>query len=129
MSIWLLTLLVWTHFIADFVLQTDKMALNKSKSNYCLFIHVAVYSTVMLVFGWKFALTNFVLHYIVDWGTSRWSTYLWNAGKRQLFFIIVGLDQSIHITFLLITAQIFDISSGCLASQLLRAFNHVFIGL
>ncbi len=51
------------------------------------------------------------------------------TGKRQLFFIIVGLDQSIHITFLLITAQIFDISSGCLASQLLRAFNHVFIGL
>lgn len=51
MSIWLLTLLVWTHLIADFVLQTDKMAFNKSKSNYCLFIHVAVYSTVMLVFG------------------------------------------------------------------------------
>ncbi len=51
MSIWLITLLVWTHFIADSVLQTDKMALNKSKSNYCLFIHVAVYSMVMSVFG------------------------------------------------------------------------------
>jgi hypothetical protein len=35
--------LIWIHWFADFFCQTDKMAINKSKSIYWLTIHVFVY--------------------------------------------------------------------------------------
>ena len=99
--------LVWLHFIADFVFQTDKMAMNKSTSNLWLGLHVLIYTIPFLLFGWKFALVNGVCHFITDWFTSRATSKLWKAGERHWFFVVIGADQAIHTTTLLLTFNYF----------------------
>ena len=93
--------IIWLHFIADFFLQNDKMALNKSSSNKWLGIHVAVYSIPFLwFFGWKYALFNGVAHFITDWISSRLAKKLWMDGERHWFFVVLGADQAVHMTCL-----------------------------
>lgn len=93
--------LVWLHFISDFILQTDKMALNKSKSNIWLLTHAVTYSLPMLFFaGPIFAVINGAAHFVVDWCTSRVNSRLWKSDKRHLFFTMIGFDQAIHLTTL-----------------------------
>lgn len=108
-------LILLTHFIADFVCQTDKMALNKSKSNFFLSLHVLTYTGVLLVitgfiFGWSYGffawiVLNAGLHWATDYGTSRLTSYLWVNERRHWFFVAIGADQMIHYTCLLLTYQ------------------------
>lgn len=119
------------HFIADFLLQSDWMAVNKSKSNAALTAHVTVYAACFLVFGIHFAAVTFYLHWITDYFTSRWTSKLWffkyvcsycgepwdthDCGKvdgpfwtyvhskRHWFFVVIGLDQLIHFFTLAVT--------------------------
>lgn len=102
----------WLHFIADFLLQSDKMALNKSHSFKWLSIHALVYSLPFLVyfsvmydplFGLTFAVINGILHWVVDAITSRVTAYLWKKEERHWFFTVIGLDQAIHMTCLVVT--------------------------
>ena len=95
--------LIWMHFVSDFVLQTDKMAMNKSKSNKWLGIHVLVYSFPFLFFGWKFALVTLAFHFVTDYFTSRGTSYLWKKEMRHWFFTLIGFDQAIHLTTLFFT--------------------------
>ena len=53
--------LMWLHFFADFVLQSDYVATNKSKNNKILTLHCLIYSIPFLWFGWAFALFNGLL--------------------------------------------------------------------
>ncbi len=101
-------LLLGAHWFGDFFLQTDEMALNKSASNGWLTAHVAVYTGVLFVVTvsvspW-YALVNGGLHWGVDYGTSRWTSHLYKAGRRHDFFVVVGLDQMIHTWCLGVTA-------------------------
>lgn len=92
--IWAVTALLVTHFIADFLLQTDWMALNKSKwtdfftlphndpsQNFqgilALLSHTGLYALCFLPFGWAFALVTFGLHTLTDAVTSRITSKLW----------------------------------------------------
>ena len=96
-------LIIWIHFIADFVLQSDKVAINKSKDIKCLIWHCAIYYIAMLVFGPEFALINGVAHFVVDFITSKITSYLWITNRRHWFFTMVGLDQAIHMTCLFLS--------------------------
>lgn len=95
------------HFVADFILQSDWMAQNKSKNNWALLSHAIVYtSPFALFYGLKFALITFLFHFWQDYFTSRINSKLWKAGKVHYFFVGVGADQLLHFYTLAWTLQI-----------------------
>lgn len=95
--------LIWMHFVADFVLQTDKMATKKSTDSRWLFFHCWVYSIPFAFFGIQFALITLFFHFVTDYITSRETSYLWKKEQRHWFFTLIGFDQAIHLTTLLLT--------------------------
>lgn len=98
-------MLLVLHFIADFILQSDYMAINKSKDFIALIGHTAVYSLVFIPFyGTGFAAVTFVLHTIQDYFTSRINAKLWQANQRHWFFVGIGADQLLHYVTLAYTA-------------------------
>jgi len=103
------------HWIADFVLQTDKQAKGKSKNWRDLLSHTFNYSLVWCIpfvilglIGYKhydlgfkqelvwFPLITFICHTITDYYTSRLNSKLWSEGKVHHFFVSVGFDQVLH---------------------------------
>ena len=122
------------HWLADFFLQTDWMAVNKSRRWDVLLLHVVVYSTAMsiLMWSWQFGIVTFALHFLTDAATSRmgralfpWTPraydnpklYLdeegepsgpWGLGlkrSRHWFFTVIGADQWLfHWPQLVLTA-------------------------
>jgi hypothetical protein len=93
-----LSTMAW-HYVADFLLQTDWMAVNKSKRWDALTVHVLIYSLVFtLLYGWLFGIITFVTHFITDAITSRISRRLYYpVFHRHWFFAMIGLDQLIHM--------------------------------
>jgi len=112
--------LIWIffcHTIADFILQTRWMAENKSSSLKALTVHIIEYTTVMFVglilpFGLAnaalYAVINGVLHFFTDFITSRLSSYAYKNEKMKLFWGIIGFDQFIHISCMLLTLLFFS---------------------
>jgi hypothetical protein len=99
-------MIIWIHFIADFLFQSDWMAVNKSKNSLlglsAMATHISIYTmTLMVVYGVQFAITQGILHLVTDMVTSRATSYLWVKGYRHWFFVVIGLDQAIHLTCLL----------------------------
>ena len=100
LSIHLILILLWIHFITDFFLQDDETAINKSKSNYYLSGHCLIYMIPFLPFGIYFGLLLFISHFVIDYVTSRITTKLFLQGKRHWFFCTIGIDQALHLTVL-----------------------------
>jgi hypothetical protein len=106
-------IILFAHFVSDFILQTDKQAINKSKSNKWLTVHVSLYSLSMLVFqfsifdsitlGICWVVINGLLHWGQDWYTSRLNSMLYANGERHWFFVGIGADQFLHYVCLLMT--------------------------
>lgn len=102
---WAVVALIVVHFVADFVLQSDTMAKNKSKSSKWLGIHILCYMGPLLLFcfslGWigglLFTLVNGAAHFATDYVTSRITSRLWAKGDVHNFFVVIGLDQSFHM--------------------------------
>ena len=96
------------HWLADFVLQSQWMSVNKSKRLDALASHVATYTGILfvgsaLVFGVRemaplvlFVGVNGILHLATDFVTSRITSRLWQQQREHLFFVAVGFDQLIH---------------------------------
>lgn len=93
------------HWIADFVLQTDKQAKGKSKNWSELLSHTVIYSLCWWIIApflphWYdagiFVFITFVLHTITDYFTSRLNSKLWADGKIHYFFVSIGFDQILH---------------------------------
>jgi len=100
----ILLLLVWTHFVADFILQTNYIAANKSKYTGCLLIHCIIYSIPFLIFGVEYAIINGMLHFIVDYFSSALTTVFYANDKIHRFWVTIGCDQAIHMTCLVLTS-------------------------
>ncbi len=116
-------IIIFIHWVADFVLQTDWQAQNKSKNNFALLSHTSNYTLVWLVpmgfiFGipkenattewivWStlyFCMITLVAHTITDYFTSRLNSKLWAGGKVHYFFVSVGFDQVLHYGQLFLT--------------------------
>lgn len=103
--------LIIFHFVADFVLQSDWMAQNKSKSFEALSAHILVYTICLLVgvipllfiIGHRggsaamiWVCLNGAAHMATDYVTSRINARLWAAKEVHWFFVGVGADQVVH---------------------------------
>jgi hypothetical protein len=97
-----LSLLV-VHYIADFLLQTDWQAQNKSKNWQALIHHVCTYAPCFLWWGVPFVAVTLVTHFITDAITSRITSRLWAKKQVHWFFAVIGFDQLIHFTTLALT--------------------------
>lgn len=114
-SIQLIIFLLFIHFLADFGLQTDDQAVNKSSSGKYLSMHVGVYSLCWLIaMGiWTgsfitaiyFANITFVFHFLTDYFTSRISKSFFDKKDFHNGFVIVGFDQLLHYIQLIFTYQ------------------------
>lgn len=108
-----LILIFVIHFISDFIFQSHEMSLKKSKSLLWLNYHILIYSgittlcwviysieltTIPLIFG-----VTFITHWITDFFTSKWSSYFYSKNSIHNFFLVIGLDQLIHATTLILT--------------------------
>jgi len=108
-------ILLFVHWVADFLLQTKNMAINKSKEVGWLTFHVAVYSLtwfILLSFiygiekSFIFSAMTFSLHFITDFWTSKWTSKLYRDSKFYgfpSFFSVIGLDQWLHFAQLILT--------------------------
>lgn len=111
--------IIFIHWLADFVCQTDWQAKNKSTSNKALISHTLTYtsmwtSAVILYYlftgiqlFWFLPIT-FVAHTIQDYFTSRLNKKLLDKGDTHNFFVSIGFDQVLHyvqlfLTFILLT--------------------------
>lgn len=120
--------LLAVHFVADFILQNDWMAVQKSKRLDALTVHVGVYAvTFGLLYGWPFGLVTFLTHFATDFWTSKASRRLFpfiiyplpdnttanlklyedlegtDGRSRHWFFVCIGADQLIHYLTLAVT--------------------------
>ena len=104
--IWQLTLLLFTHWIGDFVCQTTWMATGKSSRLDALIVHVLMYSIVLagaavVLFGQTetaamFVACNAAFHLVTDFCTSKVSAAFHARQNMRGFFIVLGLDQFLH---------------------------------
>lgn len=88
------------HFIGDFLLQSDRMSKNKSKSLRWLSAHICVYTLALTPLGLTFAMVNGFAHLCIDYGTSKATSRLWEAKKTHWFFVVIGADQLVHYALL-----------------------------
>lgn len=116
-SIFSILTISFFHWIFDFIFQSHWMASNKSKNNKALAAHVGVYTIGMLIAGLillppsinviYFAFLNGILHFCVDWVTSRCTSKLYAKGDFHNFFVVIGLDQFIHLVSMALTYYYF----------------------
>ena len=99
MNLTLILYILFTHWVADFVFQTNEMALNKSKSIEWLSYHVCVYTLPWFVIGWQFALINGICHWVIDFLSSKVNAVLYEK-SRHYFFVAIGFDQFLHYVVL-----------------------------
>jgi len=110
-----IVILLFVHWIGDYVLQTNEMAANKANGVRWLSIHVAVYAVALFCFALfffevaaalYFVLANAALHWVTDFLTSRTATKYKN--RPRIYFPIIGLDQFIPAASLILMLDYFS---------------------
>lgn len=96
--------LLTAHFVADFALQPDWMAISKRRSGYILAFHAVVNGATLLLFSWPFgppiwwpAACLTFLHYWIDWAKCRTDRLF--KSVPMLGFL---LDQGLHLVSILL---------------------------
>ena len=110
--------LLMLHFIGDFLLQPNWVAKDKNSNPIALIIHGCLYSLPfafhIMIFDmqynmtWGFIFLNSGIHIIVDFITSKFTSYFHKKEMRSAFFDTIGFDQMAHmiIMFALFAASI-----------------------
>lgn len=118
-AVWVLLLLLFGHWLADFVWQPDWMAKSKSSHWGVLTEHALRITCVMMLVAravewisgppafsngptW-FALINGGGHFVIDAVSSRATGRLWKQGRVHDFFTVIGLDQFLHVALMAVT--------------------------
>ena len=106
-------LIIITHWIADFILQTDKQAEGKSKNWNDLLSHTSIYSLTFWLFililtknintAIYFWIITLITHTVQDYFTSKLNSKLRSEGKTHNFFVSIGFDQVLHYIQLFLT--------------------------
>lgn len=112
-------LIIFSHWVADFIAQSDWMAKNKSKSWAALSLHILAYTTSLAILlslvhpktAILYAFVNGALHFVVDAITSRITAKLYAKGDVHNFFVVIGLDQAVHMSTLVATMPLLTYSS------------------
>lgn len=113
MSVELVLWVLIVHWFADFVCQTDEVALNKSHSLPHLAYHSLIYAGVLFSFVDIYCMNmgivisplfflNLPAHFIIDGITGRINARLYEK-HRHWFFVSIGFDQFLHYTVLFLT--------------------------
>jgi len=95
------------HLIADFVLQGSEIATQKRMFNKYMLVHVVSAALLFLLpvflvtgnFEFKAMTLIFILHLIIDVIKKEIDPII-TKGKQNRFFILLGVDQMLHITSL-----------------------------
>ena len=118
MNLTIIFLLLFTHWVADFIFQTHWQATNKSKNNMALAAHVGTYTLIWLLFLYGYVIGNqmtftpmmflfipitFVAHFCTDYVTSRITSYLYKKEDFHNFFVVIGFDQLLHYLQIFLT--------------------------
>jgi len=99
-------LVLISHYIGDFVFQTEWMAKNKGESMAAMSAHVVCYGATLTVFASLISLNpnfiisyivlNTVLHLLIDCVSSSFTPELWEKKDYRNFFLVLGVDQLVH---------------------------------
>lgn len=121
MSILIFTALLVAHYIGDAILQRAYLRRTKSTSNLSLSEHVMIYGNCLIVFIMFLLLVdptvqginlviwvvlNAMVHWIVDYISSRTTSILYRNNNIWWMMNVIVLDQLIHIATLFITFKI-----------------------
>jgi hypothetical protein len=112
-AVWAVLVMMFGHWLFDFVLQPDWMGKGKSRSwgilsEHSVRITVGAFAVAVLVAsvqgfqratGWLllFAAINGVAHFGIDAVTSRLTGRLYAQGDHHNFFVVIGFDQFLHM--------------------------------
>ena len=81
MEVITLIYILFIHWVADFIFQSDYMAQNKSKDNKALLVHGFVYHIPFWLISPLYAIVNGIIHAIIDFVTSRITSKLYSKMK------------------------------------------------
>ncbi len=114
--------LIVAHYCGDYLFQTREMANHKHESNKALMDHILAYGLVLAVmtiplaflyigdqawYVFPWLLVNMILHFFTDYITSRKVKQYWLSGREWETFAVMGLDQVLHLSTLIITFNLF----------------------
>lgn len=120
-SVLIVMSILYIHWVADFVMQSDEDAKGKSTCMGHLLSHtsqytacwllwltpLAIYFGIPLINVVYFCTVTFVLHTVTDYYTSRLNSYLWKKNDTHHFFVSIGFDQLLHYLQLFISYKLF----------------------
>lgn len=111
MDITLIIYLLFVHWIADFVMQSDEMAKEKSSNNIMLAYHCIFYGVFFAGFTLNitYGVVLGLIHFPVDYITSRINKHLYAKGDIHNFFVSIGFDQFLHFTTIILIAKYFNL--------------------
>lgn len=107
----LILYILFIHWLADFVCQSDWMAKNKAINILALSLHVGIYTAILsfslaIYFGAAgllYGLVNGGLHFALDYFSSKCTKKMYEKGDTHNFFVVIGADQFIHSACLILT--------------------------